>query len=78
MRKSVVVIHDPKRKAIHFTDTKLQGDDVWLPHNHVAEALFPTVENLMVLNGIAHNVTSIQRLRCCGVCEEFEVVYNAA
>jgi len=78
MRKTVVVIHDPKRKAIHFTSTKLQGDDVWLPYDRETIALHPTIEKLMVLNGIAHNVTSVQRVRQCGICEDFEVVYNAA
>lgn len=76
MRKSVVVIHDPKIQAIHFTSTKLQGEDLWLPFDGKHENLHQAVEKLMVVNRIAHNVTRVERLRRCGICEEFEVVYN--
>jgi len=76
MRKSVVVIHNPTKQAIHFTSTKLRGDDVWLPFDGKHENLHQAVEKLMVVNSIAHNVTRVERLRRCGICEEFEVVYN--
>lgn len=76
MRKSVVVIHNPKNQSIHFASTKLQGDDLWLPFDGKHENLHQAVEKVMVLNRIAHNVTGVQRLRRCGICEEFEVVYN--
>lgn len=75
-RKTVVVILDLKRKAIHFTNTKLQGDDVWFPHDFQVTALFPAVENIMVTNHVAHNVASVAWLRRCGACEEFLVIYN--
>jgi len=77
MRKSVIVIHDQKRKAIHFTGTKLQGEDVWFPYECKSETLFSIVEKLMVLNKVANNVTNIQHVRRCGVSEDFQVVYNA-
>lgn len=76
MRKSVVVIHNPTLQAIHFTSTKLQGDDVWLPFDGKHENLHQAVEKLMVVNRIAHNVTRVERLRRCGICEEFQVIYN--
>lgn len=75
-RKTVVVILDIKRKAIHFTNTKLQGDDVWFPHDFQVMALFPAIENIMVMNHVAHNVASVGWLRRCGACEEYLIIYN--
>lgn len=78
VRKSVIVIHDLKRKAIHFTSTKLQGEDLWFPYDRdVSPTMWPVVESLMTLNGIAHNVTSNECIRRCGACEDFKVIYNA-
>ncbi len=76
MRKTVIVMHDTKRKCIHFASTKLQGDNVWLPYNCESGPLFPIIENLMVLNKIASNVTGIERIRRCGTFEDFQVMYN--
>lgn len=75
-RRTVVVIHDTKRKAIHFTDTKLQGEDVWFPYEKSAIALLPAIERLMTLNRVAHNVVSVEHQRRCGVCDDWRVVYN--
>ncbi|MDQ2077446.1 hypothetical protein [Marinimicrobium sp. ABcell2] len=76
-RATVVVIYDSKREAIHFTGTHLQGSDHWFPFDPATQELFPRIENLLVDNGIANNVTRITKQRECGDSEDLEVVYNA-
>jgi hypothetical protein len=76
MRDSVVVLHDQVRQAIHFCETELQGQDRWFDFTGDNDDLFIKVESLMVDNGIAHNVTSVQYLRKCGNTIEYTVVFN--
>lgn len=76
MRNRVVVIHNPTLKSIHFTSTKLQGNDVWFPFEGKQENLHQEVEKIMILNNVAHNVADVQLIRHCGICDEFEVKYN--
>lgn len=76
MRNSVVVIHDPVKGAIHFCETSLQGEDRWFPFVGDSNDLFGKIEQLMVDNAIANNVTSVEALRQCGKCLEYTVVYN--
>jgi hypothetical protein len=76
MRDSTVVLHDEQRQAIHFCDTELRGDDRWFSFIGDHDDLHIKVESLMVDNGIAHNVTSVQYLRKCGKTVEYTVVFN--
>lgn len=61
--------------AIHFNDTKLQGDNLWLPLCH-EESLFPQIERIMVNNRVAANVTSIEDIRKVGMSTDYRIVYN--
>lgn len=79
-RKTVFVIFDAKKKKMHFTGTALQGQghDLWLPCDiSTRQTIHQVVEATMVGCGIAHNVTSVQPKRVCGVCTDYEVVYNS-
>lgn len=73
-RQKLVVLHDTQLKAIHFTSSKLQGKNLWIPYS----CDFSDIEKIMVLNKVAVNVAHINVLRTCGQCTELEVVYNAA
>lgn len=75
-RADVVVLHDVNRSAIHFTGTKLQGDDLWIPFDPERESLHWFIETILTMNNIAHNVTSVERIRQCGRCDDYRVVYN--
>lgn len=76
MRNTVVVMHNPINQSIHFCSTALQGQDRWFKFDGGANKLFEKVEQLMVDNGLAHNVTSVQHLRKCGIVDEYQVIYN--
>lgn len=76
MRNSIVVIHDPVKRGIHFCETILQDEDRWFQFVGDRDDLHIKIEGLMVNNAVAHNVTSVQLLRKCGVCFEYTVVYN--
>jgi len=76
MRNSVVVIHDPVNGAIHFCETSLQGEDRWFPFVGDRNDLFVKIEQLMVDNAIANNVTSVEPLRQSGKSVEYAVVFN--
>lgn len=59
--------------CVHFTSTKLQGDDLWFPtHGN----LFITIERLMIANGIAHNVARIDLIREGQTHKDYLVTYN--
>jgi hypothetical protein len=85
MRKTTTIIVCKVRgyESFHFTKEPLQtrddGDcgkrELWFPIHH-DQSLFNAVESLLVTNGIAHNVTSINKLRACGNSVDYEVVYN--
>lgn len=77
MRDSVVVMYDEQRQAIHFCETELRGDDRWFSFSGDHDDLFVKIECLMVDNGIAHNVTTVQYLRKCANTVEYTVVFNA-
>ena len=67
----------PRNKimCLHFTDTALQAEDLWLP---VLGDMFHQVELTLIANGIAQNVTSITEIRKCGECIDYDVIYNEA
>lgn len=76
MRDSLVVLHDELRQSIHFCETELRGEDRWFSFSGDHDDLFIKVESLMVDNGIAHNVTSVQYLRKSGKIIEYTVAFN--
>lgn len=76
MRNSLVILHNAQTQKIHFCSTELRGQDRWFSFTGNENELFAKVEELMVDNGIAHNVTSVQFLRRCGSVNEYQVVYN--
>lgn len=87
MRNTIGIIVDTKRKAFHFTSEPLsglhgggldiQGIDLWFPlDGDTLSALFESVERAMVLNKVAHNVTSVDLQRQCGASLDFTVTYN--
>lgn len=90
MRKTMRILVDTKRKAFHLTEqpysglvttTKgVEGFDLWVPlyvnGEPDAQAIFKQVEDFMVLNRIAHNVTSINWVSMCGLTASYEVTYN--
>ncbi|UUA75146.1 hypothetical protein [Cellvibrio sp. QJXJ] len=76
MRDTLVLLHDKARNKIHFASTSLRGNDHWIDFRGDNDDLFILVEDLMVENGIANNVTSIQYLRTCGKNIEYTVTYN--
>lgn len=76
MQYTMIVMHDHKRQAIHFTEGKLQGVDLWFPYDPNTEALSSAITKLLTLNGITKEVTGVESLRRCGVCEEVEVTFT--
>jgi hypothetical protein len=76
MRDKLVIIVTKVRgvEAFHFTSGKLQPGDIWFPV--VNGDLFSSVENVMNLNGLAHNVTSL-KVKIEGVTyKDVEVEFN--
>lgn len=81
MRKTTVVILSriKGQRAIHFTEQPLAGSDnnVWFPIGN--EDLFRAIENIMVMNNQACNLTLIQQIReISDSCYDYEVTYNLA
>lgn len=78
-RADLVINVSVKNQAVHFCETKLAGEDhnLWFPLPLVEGAdLFSMVEDIMVLNGIANNITEVKELRQCGDHIDFQVIYN--
>lgn len=77
MREKLVIIADTSKKMFHFTSTKLAGscNEAWYPY--VEGEIFKYVERYLVESKIALNVTSVEKLRTCGLCEDYQVTYNA-
>lgn len=85
MRKTVTIIACEVRgiNSFHFTKEPLQTRDdgncgkkeLWFP---VAEnqSLFEAVESILVLNGIANNLVSLDKLRDGGSYVDYEALYN--
>lgn len=84
MRDSIIAVVAPFNDclAIHFcSPKKLQGEDfnLWFPlsKTKAVDALdFSEVEQIMTINHIAHNVTSIRAVRCSGPSLDYEIVFN--
>jgi len=67
-------------KGFHFCGIeKLQGNDsdLWFPLPDPAR-LFDAVERVMQLNGVAHNVVSLDVLTEFPGCQDIRVRYNRA
>jgi hypothetical protein len=73
MRAETTVI--ATNKSFHFTDGKLQGDDVWFPIAN-NKSLFESVEEIMTSNDVAHNVIRLETIRDMGSCQDIKVIYN--
>lgn len=79
-RDTVTIIVNHTTNYVHFCSTKLakgwnDTDDFWFPIITPAH-LFEVVEGIMVTGNVAHNVTSIEKLRSCGDCVDYKVTYN--
>ena len=84
-RGKVTVINTEVRgiDSIHFTGLGLQNAtdhftnhkrDLWFP---VKGDLFKSIEDVLVLNGIAHNVVSVEKVRQINdKCADYDVVFN--
>lgn len=75
-RKELIIVTAPIKgiESLHFTSTKLQGEDLWIPLANTK--LFEQVEQLLTVNRIANNVTRIENVRACGLSTEYKVTYN--
>jgi len=79
-RETVMILVCPinGRMSFHFCSIKLlQGinSDLWWPLPEKAD-LFSTVEQVMTVNGIAHNVTEIRAVSIQGKCTDYQVTFN--
>lgn len=83
-RDSAVILVCPLSAVlcVHFCrPAKLQGNDadLWIPLYKTTDKHnidFVEIERLMQVNRIAHNVTSIEYLRECGLSVEYKVTFN--
>lgn len=79
-RETVMIMVCPinGRMSFHFCAIELlQGinNDLWWPLPDGAD-LFSTVEQVMTVNGIAHNVTEIAAVRMQDKCTDYRVTFN--
>jgi len=76
MRKELIAIVMPVKgvNCVHFTSTKLQGNDLWIPLD--GRAAFGFIKRLMVVNGVARSVVSMDALGECGKSTDYKVTYN--
>ncbi len=79
---TILVMNMASGYGIHFCcHEKLSGTDanLWFPvtAEAVEADLFSTVENIMLINNVAHNVTSVSLARSHPICRDFDVIYNA-
>lgn len=79
-RETVIILVCPinGRMSFHFCAIKLlqgRNSDLWWPLPDGAD-LFSTVEQVMTVNGIAHNVTEITAVRVQGKCTDYRVTFN--
>jgi hypothetical protein len=91
-RKTVVVILAVIKgtPSIHFCDTRLSGTDsnLWMPVNTTGISLSPVaekiershihaaIEQIMVINNVAHNVVHVEEIRRDKGCLDYRVTYN--
>lgn len=78
-RDTVTIIVNHKTNYVHFCSTKLANGckgiaDFWFPVDPTR--LFEGIEGIMTTGNVAHNVTSIEKLRSCGDCVDYTVTYN--
>lgn len=74
----VIVCTLQERTAFHFCSVPLlQGlnCDLWWPMPE-GESLHSAIESVMVINHIAHNVTSLNPIRRQGKSTDYRVVFN--
>lgn len=81
MREKVIVLFTTLNEgpAFHFCSHRLlsgKESNLWYPLP-AEKSLFEAVENVMVENNQAVNVTRIKKLRVVGKCTDYEVTYNA-
>lgn len=84
MRTSIIAIVAPfgDTVAIHFcSPKKLQGEDynLWIPLHKTkdVESLdFSEIEKIMTINCVAHNITSVKKVRCSGPSIDYEITFN--
>lgn len=64
--------------SVHFTGlNKLKGidSDLWIPLP-VFSSLFESVEKVMQINRVCHNLVSMRKIRTCGESSDYEVIFN--
>ena len=84
MRNEIVVTVLPVKGilCVHFCEPKkLQGDDYNLcfplhKTENVDRLNFNEIENIMIVNNVAKNVTLIEKLRNSGLSADYRIVYN--
>lgn len=81
MRKKIMVLFTTLNEgpAFHFCSHRLlsgKDTELWYPLP-VEKSLFQAIENVMVENNQAVNVTRIEKIRVVGKCTDYEVTYNA-
>lgn len=79
-RATVVILVCPinGRRSFHFCAIELlQGsnNDLWWPLADGAD-LFSAIEEVMTVNGIAHNVTDVTPIAVQGKCTDYRVTFN--
>ena len=64
-------------KSFHFTSGRLQTDgagrELWFPVNG---DLFNSIEQALVINYIAHNVTSVESIVSGSTYNDYEIIFN--
>lgn len=75
-RRSLTIIVDPSLYRFHFCreDLSGHGHEAWYPY--IEGELFQYVERFLIAGNVAMNVVSLQVLRQCGVCVDYQVIYN--
>ena len=76
LRNSMMIIVNPNIKMFHFCDQRLAGicNEAWYPF--AENALFQYVEKYLVSSGLAQNVVSVDNVRQCGDCVDYQVTFN--
>ncbi|MCF6256188.1 MAG: hypothetical protein L3K25_07785 [Gammaproteobacteria bacterium] len=79
-KRTVIILSMIKgQRSVHFTEQPLAGQDnnVWFPIGN--EDLFRAIENIMVVNNQACNLTVVTRIRdISDTCHDYEVIYNTS
>ncbi len=72
---TIIVALNNGKQSFHFTQQPLAGNDNWF--KVLDNDLFLSIENILIENGVAHNLTLLSELRKNNeTSSDYKITYN--